>query len=220
MRRSCKIPSIVFFLILPVLAWAQANAWKGKCVGVSDGDTITVMHEGKGEKIRLYGVDCPEKKQAFGKRAKKFTSNMVFGKDVEVRPVTTDRYARTIAWTYVNGTCVNEELLKAGFAWHYKRYSPDTHLAELETEARQKKAGLWADTNPLPPWSFRRGTISVTTSKPKAAAESMGYRGNVESKKFHAPSCRYYESKRCTAVFQRREEAVRSGYVPCGICKP
>ena len=77
------------------------------------------MHHGKGERIRLYGIDCPEKRQAFGKRAKQFTSNMVFGKVVEVRPVTMDRYGRTIAWVYVNGTCLNEALLKAGLACHY-----------------------------------------------------------------------------------------------------
>ena len=129
------IKKLLFTLVLTVtlaaLAWSQPTSWTGKVVGVSDGDTITVMHHGKGEKIRLYGIDCPEKRQAFGKRAKQFTSGMVFGKNVEVRPVTIDRYGRTIAWVYVNGTCLNEELLKAGFAWHYKRYSSERHLANL-----------------------------------------------------------------------------------------
>ena len=101
MKRTIVILAVI--LTLPVLAWSQATSWRGKVVGVSDGDTITVMHHDKGEKIRLYGIDCPEKRQAFGKRAKQFTSNMVFGKNVEVRPVTTDRYGRTIAWVYVDG---------------------------------------------------------------------------------------------------------------------
>ena len=155
MKKSIVILAII--LILPVLAWSQTTSWTGKVVGVSDGDTITVMHQGKGEKIRLYGIDCPEKRQAFGKRAKQFTSNMVFGKDVEVRPVTTDRYGRTIAWIYVDGACLNEALLKAGLAWHYKRYSSERHLAELENEARRTKAGLWSDPYSVPPWNFRRG---------------------------------------------------------------
>ena len=95
--------------------------------------------------------------QAFGKRAKQFTSKMVYGKDVEVRPVTSDRYGRTIAWIYLNGTCLNEALLKAGLAWHYKRYSSERHLADLETEARRTKAGLWSHPQPIAPWDFRHG---------------------------------------------------------------
>ena len=131
------ILSLVFILTLSLPSWSQHTTWIGKVVGVSDGDTITVMHDGMAEKIRLYGIDCPEKRQAFGKRAKQFTSNMVFGRIVEAEPIT-DRYGRTIAWIYFDRECLNEELLKVGLAWHYKRYSPEKHLAELETEARQK----------------------------------------------------------------------------------
>ena len=224
MKKPIVILAII--LILPVLAWSQTSSWTGKVVGVSDGDTITVMHYGKDERIRLYGIDCPEKRQAFGKRAKQFTSNMVFGKNVEVRPITTDRYGRTIAWVYVNGSCLNEKLLKAGLAWHYKRYSSERHLADLETEARHTRAGLWSDPDAIPPWDFRRGKRAVT--KPKMAVEKqtytdqqgMVYHGNVKSRKFHRPSCRYYNCRNCTATFQNREEAVGAGYVPCGICKP
>jgi endonuclease YncB( thermonuclease family) len=71
--------------------------WQGKVVGVADGDTITVMHEGRGEKIRIYGVACPESHQDFGQKAKKFTSNMTYGKSVEVEPIAQDRYGRTVA---------------------------------------------------------------------------------------------------------------------------
>jgi endonuclease YncB( thermonuclease family) len=117
------ILTLVFILALSLPSWSQHTTWTGKVVGVSDGDTITVMHNGKAEKIRLYGIDCPEKRQAFGKRAKQFTSKMVFGRIVEARPVTTDRYGRTIAWIYVDGECLNEELLKAGLAWLYNKAS-------------------------------------------------------------------------------------------------
>ena len=114
------ILTLVFILTLSLPSRSQHTAWIGKVVGVSDGDTITVMHDGMAEKIRLYGIDCPEKRQAFGKRAKQFTSSMVFGRIVEAKPITTDRYGRTIAWIYFDGACLNEELLKAGLAWHYK----------------------------------------------------------------------------------------------------
>jgi len=224
MRRSLVV--LVITLSLPVFAWSQNPPWTGKVVGVSDGDTITVMHHGKGERIRLYGIDCPEKRQAFGKRAKQFTSNMVFGKSVEVSPVTTDRYGRTIAWIYVNRTCLNEELLKAGLAWHYKRYSDEKHLAGIETDAKQRKAGLWSDPNPIPPWNFRHGKRTITepktsvTSSPLTDQKTIVYHGNVKSKKFHRPSCRYYNCGNCTATFHSREEAIRAGYVACKVCRP
>ena len=214
------ILTLVFILTLSLPSWSQHTTWIGKVVGVSDGDTITVMHDGIAEKIRLYGIDCPEKRQAFGKRAKKFTSSMVFGRIVEAKPITTDRYGRTIAWIYFDGACLNEELLKAGLAWHYKRYSSEKHLAELETQARQKKAGLWSDPYSVPPWNFRHGKRTVTKPRPSTDSQGIVYHGNVKSKKFHRPSCRYYNCKNCTAIFHSREEAILAGYEPCGLCKP
>jgi micrococcal nuclease len=88
--------------------------------------------------------------------AKQFTSNMVFGKIVEVMSVDKDRYGRTIASVYVNGASLNKELLRAGLAWHYKHYSKDRDLAILEGEARANKIGLWSGPNPIPPWKWRR----------------------------------------------------------------
>ena len=145
--------NLLIFILFPALLWA----WEGKVVGVADGDTITVMHDGKGEKIRLYGIDCPEKKQAFGSKAKQFTSDKVFGQTVAIRPINKDRYGRTIGWVSYDGKSLNDELLKAGLAWHYKRYSKDQSLAELEDYARGKKIGLWSDPHAVPPWEFRRG---------------------------------------------------------------
>lgn len=139
-----------------VFALAKDSVWSGKVVGVTDGDSITVMHDGKGEKIRLYGIDCPEKRQAYGKKAKQFTSEMVFKKIVNVKPITKDRYGRTIAWISIDGASLNEGLLEAGLAWHYKKYSSDKNLAELEAQARSSKMGLWADPKAQPPWEFRK----------------------------------------------------------------
>ena len=154
MKDKLKTITITFLLCLfiPVLSFA----WSGKCVAVTDGDTIKVMHDGKAEKIRLYGIDCPEKNQPFGKKAKWFASDLVFKKIVEVKALNKDRYGRTIAWVYVNGTCLNEELLKAGLAWHYKRYSKEKNLSLLEERARVMKIGLWSDPHSIPPWEWRR----------------------------------------------------------------
>lgn len=218
--------ALIFTIVLPTLVWSQTDSWTGKVVGVTDGDTITIMHNGVGERIRLYGIDCPEKRQAFGKKAKQFTSEQVFGQHVEVRPVTIDRYDRTIAWIYQKGICLNEELLKAGLAWHYKRYSPERRLAYIEDEAKLIKNGLWADPHAVPPWEFRRGKRAVTKPKSPPIDKSwtqqntIVYHGNVKSKKFHKPSCRYYNCKDCSIVFHSREDAINAGYIPCKVCKP
>lgn len=205
-----------------------SSGWEVKVVGIADGDTITVLHDGRERKIRLYGIDCPEKGQSFGKRAKQFTSNMVFNKSVDVRPVTSDRYGRTVAWVYANGMCLNEELLRAGMAWHYKKYSSDSKLAELEAEARQRTAGLWSIPGAVPPSDFRQGkkTTIVARCETKARMQTSVntreevYHGNLKTRKFHRPGCRYYNCSNCTAVFHSREEAIRAGYVPCKVCRP
>lgn len=143
-------------VVLLLLAAAPVHGWSGRVSGVADGDTISVLHEGRAVKIRLYGIDCPEKHQAFGQKAKIFTSQLAFGKVVEVDPVTRDRYGRTVAWVHVGGRCLNEEILRAGYAWHFKRYSRDRHLAELELQARAARAGLWGIRHRLRPGSFER----------------------------------------------------------------
>ena len=130
----------------------------GKVVGVTDGDTITVLHNGKGERVRLHGIDCPEKGQAFGTVAKQFTSALVFGKEVTVTVQDSDKYGRTIGEvTLLDGRVLNHELVKAGLAWWYRKYAPgDTTLEHLEAEARNAKRGLWVDPNPVPPWEWRK----------------------------------------------------------------
>jgi endonuclease YncB( thermonuclease family) len=158
MNKRIRKSAVMAAVSLMWLIAATSYAWQGKVVGVSDGDTITVMHEGKGEKIRLYGVDTPEKGQDFGQRAKKFTSDLVFGKIVEVDPVATDRYGRTVGHVFMNGLSLNQELIKSGYAWVYKQYCTKPECQgwdKLEAQARDKKLGLWSMPNPIPPWEFR-----------------------------------------------------------------
>ena len=157
MKRKVLFPSLL--LILPIIFPCYSFAWSGKVVGIADGDTITVLQDKQQVKIRLYGIDCPERGQAFSRKAKQFTSEMVFGKVVEVEPLDIDRYNRLVALVTVFERLVNEELVNAGFAWVYTRYC-DRPICErwkvLENEAREAKRGLWVDTNPIPPWEFRR----------------------------------------------------------------
>ena len=135
----------------------STNQFFGKVVRILDGDTIEVLHEGRGEKVRLAEIDCPEKSQAFGQRAKQFTSELVFGKEVTVQILGFDRNRRTIGNVHLlDGTSLNRELVNAGFAWWYRNYSHDQSIRELETAARAVKRGLWEDPDPIPPWEFRK----------------------------------------------------------------
>jgi micrococcal nuclease len=125
---------------------AVAVDFSGPVVSVLDGDTIEVLHNTHPERIRLNGIDCPEKGQAFGKRAKQAASALVFGKEVILQTYSLDKYKRAIAdVTLPDGTNVNHVLVKEGWRWWYRRYAPgDTVLEGLENEAREGQKGLWA----------------------------------------------------------------------------
>ena len=123
-----------------------------------DGDSITVLAPGnKQVKIRLHGIDCPESGQAFGRKAKQFTSSRCFGTIIRYRQVDIDRYGRTAATVYLkDGTELNLSILKAGFAWYYRRYSDRQDYADAEEESRRAGIGLWAYKDLTPPWEWRR----------------------------------------------------------------
>jgi micrococcal nuclease len=143
------------------LLHAQELSFSGKVVGVADGDTIVVLKVAGDTKtpikVRLHGIDCPEKAQAFGQKAKQFTSQMVYGKKVRVEVKDTDRYGRTVGEVFIGTDSLNRKLVQNGLAWWYRRYAPhDGELGALEKDARSNRRGLWADAAPIPPWDFRR----------------------------------------------------------------
>jgi endonuclease YncB( thermonuclease family) len=136
----------------------QREPFVGKVVGVADGDTISVLDGTVQVKVRLNGIDCPERSQPFGSRAKQFTSNLAFGKTVTVKPFGKDRYGRTLGDVVLpDGRVLNQELVGAGMAWHYTRYSKDETLARLERRAREAGLGVWSEARPVAPWDFRKG---------------------------------------------------------------
>jgi len=223
MKQVKKIPLyFLLFFIFPGLLWAL----NGKVVGISDGDTITLLKDSRTTKIRLYGIDCPEKSQDFGRKAKLYTSDMVFGKEVKITSYGKDKYGRTIGLIYLdsNNRCLNEELIKSGHAWVYREYCKDSFCQkwfQYEQDARANKFGLWDGQNPIAPWGFRHGKGNVSSGeKTIVAQKNIEYHGNVSSKIFHKNGCRYYNCKNCTAIFKSREEAIQSGYRACKICKP
>jgi endonuclease YncB( thermonuclease family) len=182
----------LLWVLVPLLVYA--DQFTGKVVGISDGDTISVLREGKAVKVRLHGVDTPEKAQAFGTQARKLTGDLVFQQTVTVAIRDTDRYGRLVGEVLLpDGRSLNQELVKAGMAWWYRPYAPtDTTLAQLEAETRAAKRGLWADAHPVPPWEWRKGQRASSTAASAPAAVSPtadAIIGNRRSKVYHWPGC-------------------------------
>lgn len=155
--RAALIPLILTFFLFPFPG--QAKEYKGRVVGVSDGDTITVLHSGNQQiKVRLAEIDTPESSQPYGKRAKQNLSDLVFNKTVIVKVKGTDRYGRLIGRVIVNGVDINARMVELGAAWVYRKYAKDQNLFVLEERARKYKIGLWGlpEADRVPPWEWRR----------------------------------------------------------------
>ena len=155
-------------LIVCSLAWTIASAclWnsahtselRGKVIGVSDGDTITLLTpDHKQLKVRLAEIDAPEKSQPWGKRAKQALSDLVFSKTILVRSIGGDRYGRVLGHVYFSDRYINREVVRNGHAWAYRKYLVDRSLLQDEDHARKNQLGLWSLTHPkpIPPWKWR-----------------------------------------------------------------
>ena len=156
----------MFAALIAAMVFAMpvfAESISGRIVAVADGDTLTLLDRSFVEhKIRLSGIDAPEKKQAFGQRAKAKLSANAYGLQAEADCLKTDRYRRNICVVRVNGRDVGLEQIRAGMAWWYRQYARDQTLQEqrvyedAEEQAKSAKRGLWIDKEPIPPWEWRR----------------------------------------------------------------
>ncbi len=154
-----------FYILLLVLgcqvliSCADNETITGKVVKVADGDTITIVNSfNKHHKIRLYGIDCPEISQPFGKEAQNFTAKLTLKKRVKVEVLDTDRYGRTVGVVTVGNENVNQEIIKGGYAWLYRKYCTApfcSFWSDLEKDAKLAEIGLWENPNRYPPWEFR-----------------------------------------------------------------
>lgn len=140
-----------------------ADTIEGRVVGVSDGDTITVLDSTKTQhKIRLAGIDAPESRQAFGQVSKKHLSNLVFSRDVTLDCGKTDKYRREVCVVMVDGQDANLAQVKAGMGWWYRKYQKEQTAQQradyegAEAFAKAGKVGLWQDADPVPPWEWRK----------------------------------------------------------------
>lgn len=171
-----KLLTLFFFLFLTILPQT------GKIVKITDGDTMEMVSGGYSYKIRLAHIDAPEKKQAYGTKAKQYLSDLCFGKTVTMTVTDVDRYDRNVAViTLSDGTNVNKKMVEAGFAWWYRKYSSDESYGKLEAAARKAKRGLWADKNPTAPWEWRKPSQEqcVATTKKGRQCKNKALNGSI-----------------------------------------
>jgi endonuclease YncB( thermonuclease family) len=143
-------------VLLALIYLSAADKLTGKVVRIADGDTVTILVGGNHQvKVRLFGIDAPERGQDYSRRSREALAELVFEKEVRVVVHDKDRYGRTVGDIHVGDLLVNEKMVKDGWAWNYVRYSHSKHYAELEREAREARKGLWAGKAPIPPWEYR-----------------------------------------------------------------
>lgn len=199
MKHLSSLVLSFFILFSTYFTPAAAERLVGHCVGVTDGDTCTLLTENAGQKkttkIRFHGIDAPESHQDFGQASKKHLSDLIFDKAITVDVVDTDRYGRTVGKVFMGGTNVNLAMVQAGMAWWYRPYAAsDTALQQAEEEARSTRRGLWQSSAPTPPWEYRHGAKGnkPAATPSTAATKAENYWITATSKKTHNSSCRYY----------------------------
>ena len=168
----------------PAYQFCPCDEFTAHVVRILDGDTIEVLHNRHPERIRLSGIDCPEKGQAFGKQAKHATSELVFGQDVKIETHGKDKYGRTLADVrLLNRTHVNHMLVGDGWCWWYRKYAPgDTELEKVEKDAREAKKGLWVDPVPVPPWVYRKAKSGQSLDRSDLMPLETEIEGNTASR--------------------------------------
>jgi endonuclease YncB( thermonuclease family) len=173
---------------------AETRILDGRVVGITDGDTLTLLVDRQQVRVRLAQIDAPESSQPYGKKAKAALSALAFGKQARIEVVDIDRYGRTIGEVFVEGIDVNREMVRAGHAWAYTKYSHTTEIIELENSARAAKQGLWAlpDNQREPPWIWRH---SRRAPRPKPGPLACGTRtycsemAGCEEARFYFEQC-------------------------------
>jgi endonuclease YncB( thermonuclease family) len=238
--------ALLLLLCQPVCARA-VDFVEGEVVAIADGDTLTVLDLDKRQhRVRLLGIDAPERGQDFGERSRQSLADLVFNKRVHIVIPKLDRYGRKLGKVTLGRTDVNLEQIRAGMAWYYRQYQEDVFKEDraaydrAEREARGAKRGLWANPKPTPPWEFRRtergrreGTEEHPPRQPQPApsprqearagdgAQLGPIVGNRRSMIYHWPGCPNYSqiSPANRVLFPTREVAERAGYRAARNCR-
>ncbi|MBA7713009.1 hypothetical protein ES703_122004 [subsurface metagenome] len=211
MKRT-RYLSLLIALMIGIVVGAEPT---GRVVRITDGDTITLRLEGRRERVRLSGIDAPERAQPFGERARQHIASLCFQRLVTLSDTSRDVYGRLLAVVTTDSVNVNRAMVRDGFAWHYHEYSSDATLAQLHSEARAAKCGLWSDADPVAPWDFRRGAYEA--SQPDSQTAGITVYVTRTGRKYHRSGCRYLRRSKIAISL---EDAKSQGYTPCSICKP
>jgi endonuclease YncB( thermonuclease family) len=197
---------------------------EGKVINVHDGDTVTVLDQyGKKFHIRLQGIDAPELKQEFGTVSQQNLARLVVGKQVSIFWTKVDKYRRTVGTIKIDGRDINIEQVKAGLAWHFKKYQDEQEPADrityaaAEQQARAAKLGLWQDPSPTVPGDWRQAVKAKRWGPPPPAGTIVG---NSNSKRYHRPDCAGYRdmAEKNRVFFTTVAEAEAAGYKRAGNC--
>ncbi len=212
---------ILLFLILLLTTTAfSGELLTCKVVKVIDGDTIDVNLTNGTAKIRLYGIDAPEKDQEYGKQSARLLSRLINNEIIKVYVVDKDRYGRLVGKIYFEGEYINHTMVKEGAAWWYKQYaSKDIDIKLAEEWAKKEQEGLWKADNPTPPWDYRHGTTTQSRAPPekheqieKSTQDERIYWLNTKSYVRHNSSCRWYKNTKNGRMCTKDEGRA------CGIC--
>ncbi len=213
----------LIWCLIPVLpVWASGPTYP--VIRVVDGDTISILYQGKTEKIRLLNVDTPEsvhpdpsRNTPLGKKASSYTRSRLSGKRValEFEDRKRGKYGRLLAYVILDNENFNLELVRKGWSPYYTKYgtSPSYHsqFTSAQEEARSRGVNVWHEDHLSAP--------KKKTAQTRIAAVG-NVQGNTKSMVFHTPTCRYFNCKHCTRSFSSRDDAFRAGFSPCGICRP
>jgi micrococcal nuclease len=225
MRNTAQV-ALLLTLALPGAGSAQLRDLVGvtfdaRVVSVIDGDTVDAVPAGETRaiRIRLEGIDAPERGEAFSDRARTLARVLLLDQQVEIEGRNVDRYGRLVARLIAGGQDASLALVKAGLACHYTFYSSDPLLARAQAEAQLGGAGFWAAGASRPRCAVTDTPATATVTPPGAATPApSAFRGNTSSLVYHAPSCPNYTCRNCTRAFASEAEARAAGFRPAGDC--
>ena len=141
----------------PLSSVSQEKVLHGQVIDVLDGDTVKLRSDWHIYKIRLAGIDAPEKQQAYGVQSKIYLEHLIADKDVSIKVLFCDQYGRYVGKIYLNGKDINGEMIRSGYAWHYNHFDSNPVYAGFMLDAQRSNRGLWQEVHPTPPWIFRKG---------------------------------------------------------------
>lgn len=164
MSRFIKFLALLLVILLlvsckssPFSSLSAEKVLHGQVIDVLDGDTVKLRSDWHIYKIRLAGIDAPEKQQAYGVQSKIYLEHLIADKDVSIKVLSCDQYGRYVGKIYLNGKDINGEMIRSGYAWHYNHFDSNPVYAGFMLDAQRSNRGLWQEVHPTPPWIFRKG---------------------------------------------------------------